>query len=132
MPDKKKKIFLIEDDAAIADVYAIMMKKSHFEVEVFSLGQEAIKKIKEVSANENGDQQKPDVVLLDLILPDMNGVQVLQEMKSNPATKDIKVFIMSNQAEEELAKKGVKPDRFIIKANTTPTQLIEIINENIK
>jgi len=70
--------------------------------------------------------------LLDLILPDINGVEVLYEIRKNDATKDIKVFVLTNQQESEMPHSDVKPDKFIVKANTTPTQLLDIIKEYIK
>ena len=64
MMDKKiKKVLLVEDDPAIIDIYKIMMKKDHLSVEVISLGQEAIERIKSIAI---GEQSKPDIILLDL------------------------------------------------------------------
>lgn len=120
---------LVEDDAAIVDIYQTMMKKDNFEVEVFSTGEEAIKAVKAMAA---GEKDKPDIILLDLILPDINGTEVFREVKKDPATKDIKVFIMTNQQDSESQwPDEVKPDKFFIKANTTPTQLLEVIEKAI-
>ncbi len=125
-----KKIYLIEDDPAIIDIYATMIKRAHFEVEVLSLGQQVLAKVKAIVA---GEESKPDLVLLDLILPDMNGMEILAEMKKNEATKSITVFILSNQADAESSQaSSVKPDKFIVKANITPTQLLEIIQKQLK
>ena len=116
---------LVEDDPAIIDIYVTSMTGAHFDVDSVTLGQVAITKIKNIVAKE---EQKPDIILLDLILPDINGMEVLKEVRSNDATKDIAVFILSNQAKEELQNLGgAKPDKFIIKANTTPTELLEMI-----
>ncbi len=129
MKKNLKKVLLVEDDSAIVDIYQTMLKKNHFTVDAISSGQEAIKKIKRVVA---GEETKPDIVLLDLILPDINGVEVLYEIRKNDATKDIKVFVLTNQQESEMPHSDVKPDKFIVKANTTPTQLLDIIKEYIK
>ena len=124
-----KKIYLVEDDSAIIDIYATIIKKAHFDVEVLSLGQQVLAKIKAIVA---GEEPKPDLVLLDLILPDMNGMEILTEMKKNEATKNMKVFILSNQADAQSQMTGVvKPDKFIVKANITPTSLLEIIKEEL-
>lgn len=124
-----KKILLVEDDSAIIDIYTMMMKKAGFEVQVASLGQDVIAKIKSV---ESGQETRPDIILLDLILPDMNGVEVLTQIKNNKATKDVVVFILTNQenAEKQMPE-GIKPDKIIIKASLTPTQLIDIIKEQL-
>ncbi len=128
--EKKKKIFLVEDDSAIADVYSILMRKEHFDVEIIESGGEVLKKIKNIESKE---EEKPDIILLDLILPDMNGMEILKELKKNNLTKDITAFILTNQEESVVQKiDGVRPDKFIIKANTTPTQLVEIIKQSLK
>ncbi len=124
-----KKVLLVEDDAAIIDIYQMMIKKAHFDVEVLSLGQEVIKKMQRVEAKE---EEAPDIVLLDLILPDINGIEVLKAIKTNDATKDIKVFILTNQEESGVHPSGdIKPDKFLIKANITPTKLIELIKKEL-
>lgn len=124
--EKKKKILLVEDDPAILDIYKITMKKAGFETETADSGQMAINLIKEAS-------EKPDMVLLDLILPDINGTEVLREIRKNEATKDIFVFILTNQKEGQLLDAdGIRPDRVIIKADITPTQLLEIIKEQFR
>ena len=120
----------MEDDVAIIDIYETMIKKANFDVEVISLAQDVIKKMKDIVAKE---AEKPDIVLLDLILPDMNGIEVLKEIRKNNATKDIKVFILTNQEDGQGEKEdGVRPDKFIIKANITPTQLVETIKEALQ
>ena len=130
MAEKNKKIFLVEDDSAIIDIYATMIKKAKFDVEVLSLGQDVIKKVKKIEAGEEG---KPDLILLDLILPDMNGVEVLREIRNTKSTKNILVFILSNQESTGLSDDDpVKPDKFIVKANITPTQLIETIKKQLE
>ncbi len=125
MTEKTKKILLVEDDSAIIDIYTMMMKKAGFDVETASLGQDVIKKIKSI---EDGQEVKPDIILLDLILPDINGVEVLTQIRKSGAAKDIIVFILTNQenAEKQMPE-GIKPDKIIIKASLTPTQLIDII-----
>lgn len=124
-----KKIILVEDDAAIIDIYKTMLEKSHFEVQVLSTGADVLKAVKEIA---EGGAEKPAVLLLDMILPDMNGSEILSQIRKNPATKDMTVFILSNQenAGDQLPE-GIKADKIIIKANTTPTDLVAIIKKAI-
>ena len=124
-----KKILLVEDDSAIIDIYTMMMKKAGFDVETASLGQNVIKKIKNI---EDGQEVKPDIILLDLILPDINGVEILTQIRKSNAAKDIVVFILTNQenAEKQMPE-GIKPDKIIIKASLTPTQLIDTIKKEL-
>lgn len=125
-----KKIILVEDDSAITEIYQTVMKKAHFDFEVFDSGQEVIKMIKDVQA---GQIPKPDIFLLDLILPDMNGMEILRELKKDSVTKDIKVFILSNQEFSESQKPDdIKPDKFIIKAHIRPTELLEVIKKELE
>ena len=118
----------MEDDSAIADIYKTIMEKAGFDAEIFGLGREFLRGLK--NAAEEG--KNPAIVLLDLILPDMNGMEVLNKIKKDEETKDIKVFILTNQDESQIPKQDVKPDKFIVKANTTPTELVEIIKEELK
>lgn len=124
-----KKIILVEDDPAIIDIYQTVMKKNHFDVDVLSLGADVLKKIQDIS---EGVEPLPDVLLLDLILPDMNGVEILSKIRNTSATKDMKVFILTNQenAQNQLPE-GIKADKIIIKANTSPTDLVDIIKKEI-
>jgi CheY-like chemotaxis protein len=124
-----KKVLLVEDDSAIIDIYQTMLKKAGFDVEVLSSGQEVVKKITNI---QSGDDQKPDIMLLDLILPDMNGADVLLQVRKNSATRATKVFILTNQEKNDLQNfDGAKPDKYIIKANITPTQLVELIKQEL-
>jgi DNA-binding response OmpR family regulator len=130
MESNKKIIFLIEDDAAIVDVYKIAFDAANINFEIMTLGKQAIEKIKEVQC---GKTKKPCLVLLDLILPDMNGTEILKEIKKNEKTKDIAVFLLSNYAAEDIPQlDGIKPDKFILKASITPTELIELIKSEFK
>jgi len=125
--ENKKKVFFIEDDPAIIDIYTTAFKSAKINLEVISSGQEAINRIKK------GEDGMPSLVLLDLILPDINGREVLKEIKSNNATKGITVFIMSNDTASDLKEAGaIKPDKFILKANTTPTQLIDLVKKELE
>lgn len=126
---KSKKIFLVEDDLAIIDIYSTALKGAGFELDVITTGEQAVRRAKD--AVESGENV-PDVVLLDLILPDMNGAEALKNLKTGEKTKKIKVFILSNQTEiDERKSGGIKPDKFIIKADITPLQLVEILKKEL-
>jgi len=74
------------------------------------------------------------LILLDLILPDINGLEVLREVKSETETKDILVFVLTNYTDprliEELTKEGI--DKFLVKTDYTPSQLTNIIKGALK
>jgi len=120
-----KKVLIVEDDSAIIDIYQAMAKKAKFGVEFATTGQETLKKIKDAGGGFA-------LVLLDLILPDMNGMEVLRQLRADSATKNMKIFILSNQQEETVAPvEGAKADKFIIKAEIAPTELFELIGKNL-
>lgn len=124
-----KKILLVEDDLAIIDIYETMMKRANLKIETIKLGQEAVNIIKDI---KSGEHPKPDIVLLDLILPDINGIEILKAIRKNKETEDIVVFILTNQEKTQLPEFiDFKPDKIIIKANTPPTQLLKIIKEQL-
>lgn len=126
---KIKKVMLVEDDLAIVDVYQTILKKEGFVVQTFSIGMEAMKAIKETRLSP---LDRPDVVLLDLILPDMSGIEVLREIKGNEETRGIKVFIFTNEeGVESTIPSDIKPDKYFIKANMTPTELVELLKKEL-
>jgi CheY-like chemotaxis protein len=88
----KKYILLAEDDKFFAKVFSLKLEKSGHEVKVAQNGQELIKFAKE---------RKPDLILLDLIMPVMDGFEALSELKKDPELKNIKVIVMSNLEQKE-------------------------------
>jgi len=130
MSKKIKKIILVEDDEAIADIYGTMIRKANFDIEIINSGEEAIRIIKDIS---NGETPKPDLIILDLILPDINGIQVFSEIKKYKLTKNIKVFILTNQGSSELEwPDNKRPDQFLIKANISTAELLKLIKSSLK
>jgi DNA-binding response OmpR family regulator len=116
----KKKILLAEDDKFISKAYNAGLEKSGFEILVAYDGVDAINKIK---------SKKPDLVLLDLIMPIKNGFEVLEELKLDDALKHIPVIILSNLGQEsDVAKaKDLGSVDYMIKSNFTMAQVIEKI-----
>lgn len=126
MNGKPKKIILVEDDPVIADIYASVFKKAGLNVVIVGLGKDVLPTIKE-------EKSKPDIILLDLILPDINGMEVLRDIRNDSGVQDIPVFVLTNQKEEQGEKSNnIQPDKFIIKANITPTQLLDLIKKQLK
>ena len=126
-----KTILLIEDDFYIKDVYQIALKEADFLVETLSSGTGAIERIKKI---KEAQAKKPDLVLLDLILPDINGIEVLAEIRKNEETKNIPVFILTNYTSRELETMGydLKTEKYITKSNYSIKELIEIINKEFQ
>lgn len=115
-----KKILLVEDDALISEMYLNKLNAAGFEVIIAKDGDEAIAKSKEI---------KPDLMLLDVVLPKKDGFEVLKEIKNAPETKDIKVVFLTNLGEGEDIKKGMESqaNAYLIKAHSTPSEIVEKI-----
>lgn len=126
---ENKKALLVEDDASIIDIYTELFKTSGLCLQIAANGGDAIKALKEGVA---GKQQKPDIVLLDLILPDMNGMEVIRFIRSSKETSAIPVFVLSNDTITDTGSDSrIKPDRFIVKAETSASNLVKIVTEQL-
>ncbi|MDD5606640.1 MAG: response regulator [Candidatus Pacebacteria bacterium] len=127
----EKKILLIEDDFAIIDIYKTVLETNGFDLEVITWGEKALEKIEKVKDRK---EPKSDIVLLDLILPDMNGIEILRKIKGQEETKDLPVFILTNYDSKDLAKeaKSLNVEDFILKTDCTPSELIKLIKKKLK
>ncbi len=127
MSDNKKnvKVLMAEDDKFIARAYNDGLTRAGFSVTMASDGDEAIHKIRET---------KPDIILLDLIMPGKNGFEVLEEIKKDEDMKDIPVIILSNLGQETDVKKGKELGAvdYLIKSDFSIPEVVKKINEYIK
>jgi len=120
MESMAKNILIIEDDLFLGDLIARKMSKEGYNVSQATDGEKGIKKIKE---------EKPDLILLDLILPGMDGFAVLSQMREDPVQSSIPVIILSNLGQREDVEKGLKLGAadYLVKAHFTPAEIIEKI-----
>ena len=118
------KIAIIEDDQAISQMYRIKFEAENYDVETAENGKLGIDLVISL---------KPDIVLLDLMMPEMNGDEVLEQMRANPWGKDIKVVVLTNMGEQEISPRirelGVSA--IILKADMTPRQVAEIVKKQL-
>ena len=126
-----KRILFVEDDRPTVEVYGIALKEAGFEMESLEWGYKALDRLREV---KEGKKKKPDLILLDLILPDMNGIEILKMAKGDEKLKDIPIFVLTNYTDPELEKESWRlgAEKYIVKANYTPSQLMEVIKEWFK
>ena len=119
-----KKILLIEDDFFLIDLYATKLKESGFKVDVVKNGASAVKRIKEV---------KPDLILLDIILPEIDGWDILKSIHNDKKLKNIKVLILSNLGQKDEVEKGMRMGavKYLIKAYYTPGEVVKEIKKLI-
>lgn len=120
-----KKILLVEDDPFLIDIYSTKLKESGFSVVTAADGEEAISKMRE---------ENPDLALLDVVLPQKEGWEILKEIKSDPKLKEIPIIILSNLSQKEEVEKGLNlgATKYLIKAHYTPTEVIKEIKKILK
>ena len=116
------KILLIEDDKLMLRLYQKAFGFENYEVETAVNGEEGLAKVK---------SGKPDLILLDIMMPKMHGLEVLDRLKADPEVKDIPVVILTNLAGEEdaetaLAKGAVK---YIIKSEHKPKEVVDAVKQ---
>jgi two-component system sensor histidine kinase/response regulator len=118
------KIAIIEDDQAISQMYRIKFETEGYEVETANNGKLGL---------ELAGKMRPDIILLDLMMPEMNGDEMLKKLRATAWGKHIKVIVLTNVGEQEapdiLEKLGVR--RFIVKAEMTPRQVAEMVKSEL-
>jgi DNA-binding response OmpR family regulator len=119
-----KKILLVEDDPFLIDIYNTKLSESGFQVEIVSDGRECINKLSEFN---------PDLILLDIVLPNMDGWEVLSQIRNNDKFKKLKVVILSNLGQKGDVERGLNlgAAKYFIKAHYTPSEIIEEIKKII-
>lgn len=116
------KVLLVEDDEILHSMY-----KKKFEYEGFAVvsafdGSDGVKK---------AETDKPDVILMDIIMPKMDGFVAVKKIKKNPATNNIPIVMLTNLGQEEDVNKGreLGADDYFIKANHTPAEIVKKIRD---
>ena len=119
------KILIIEDDKFLRGLIAQKLKAEGYEVIEAAEGREGLEKVK---------KEKPNLILLDLVLPGIDGFEVLKKIKEDPSTSFLPVIILSNLGQKESVEKGLKMGAvdYLIKAHFTPTEIIEKVKNNLK
>lgn len=119
------KVLLAEDDAMISGMYKVRLEQEGFTVVIASDGSQAI----EVAIRE-----KPDLILLDIMMPQLDGFTVLRELRLKEAFKKTPIILLTNLGTTEDIEKGEKfgASDYLVKANLTPTQITETVNKYAK
>lgn len=121
----KNKILIIEDDRFLVNVYKAKLSKEGFAMDIAMNGIDGLEKAKTVN---------PDLILLDLILPKMNGFEVLEELKKDRTTKNIPVLIMSNLGQDNDVEKGRRMGAvdYLIKSDYSISEVVKKIKDAMK
>lgn len=119
------KIAIIEDDQAISQMYRFKFESEDYTVETAENGKLGL---------ELAQSMKPDIILLDLMMPEMNGDEMLKKLRATSWGKNIKVVILTNMGEQEIPEevKKLGVSAVILKADMTPRQVAELVKEQLK
>jgi|SRR5690606_18425540 len=119
------KIAIIEDDPVISQMYRMKFEADGFNVEMADNGQRGVALVREF---------KPDIVLLDLQMPIMDGKEALAEIRKDPNSKDTPVIILTNMGLEESPKelRQLGIHSYIVKADLTPRQVVSRVKEALQ
>ena len=120
-----KRILLIEDDPFLIDIYTTKIKELDFSVDVANDGAEGLRMLREKSF---------DLLMLDIVLPHLDGWQVLKQIREEEELKNLKVIVLSNLGQKEEVEKGLKLGavKYLIKAHYTPAEVVEEIKKVLK
>lgn len=117
-----KKILLIEDDAYVRDLYQTVLSKEGYVVSMAEDGEEALEVV---------GQDSYDLILLDIMLPKLTGIEVLKKLKSNDSTKNTPVYLLTNLGDEGVIDEAFKigANGYLLKAKYLPKQVVKEVNK---
>ena len=117
MTTMKKTVLIVEDDVFLTNVYATKFEKSGYDVVLAENGEVGIKRLSEV---------RPDVILLDILMPKMNGFDFLEALKIKSGNNPIPVVLLTNLSQKDDVKRGLAlgATDFLIKAHFMPSEVV--------
>lgn len=118
--EKNKKIMIIEDDSFVMDIYQTKLSQAGYEIIEAVNGIDAIKKL---------EKETPDLLLLDIVMPYVDGLEVLKKVKEDERLKNIPVILLTNLSQKEEVDKGLElgANDYLIKSHFTPSEVLEKI-----
>jgi two-component system phosphate regulon response regulator PhoB len=116
------KVAIIEDEPAISQMYRFKFESEGFQVQIAENGQTGLALV---------EKMRPDIILLDLMMPIMSGDQMLRKLRATEWGADIRVIILTNLSKNEAPQEFrlLHIDRYVLKAHYTPSQVVEIVKE---
>jgi CheY-like chemotaxis protein len=119
MEGDKRKILIVDDDSFLLDMYALKFSQNNFEVYTAEGAAPAIEKLK--------GGLSPDVMLMDIIMPEMNGFEMLEKINQENLCSSCLKIVLSNTSQQADIDEGTRlgVSGYIVKANSTPTEVIE-------
>lgn len=129
MPVKNKKeqihVLIVEDDIFLAEIYQKKFEMEGFKVSMANNGEKGLADIK---------KKKPDVVLLDILLPKLDGFAVLKAVKSDPAIKNIPIILFTNIGQKDDVRRGLEEGAadYLIKTHFKPSEIVDKVREVLR
>ncbi|MDQ5938906.1 MAG: hypothetical protein QG603_302 [Patescibacteria group bacterium] len=125
MPDKKIKILLIEDEEMLANMYEVKFKNE---------GYDLVKAMDGSMGLEMAKANVPDFILLDIIMPKMDGFSVLKTLKEDAVTKNVPVMLLTNLGQDEDVERGKQLGAvgYLVKANITPSEVVAAVKRELE
>lgn len=125
MAKNKMRILIVEDDEVLSDIYVTKLELEGYEAILAHEGYKGI---------ELAIRKKPDLILLDIVLPKMNGFDILKMLKKKDKVQDIPVIFLSNLGQDFEVNKGLELGavKYLVKSNHTPAQVVKIIKDTLK
>jgi len=122
MAEKPQKILVVDDEDSVREIYRHEFLNNGYTVVVAADGEEGLLK---------AGEEAPDMLLLDIMLPKMSGIEVLRALKENELTKKIPVLLLTNLGEETIIKEGFElgADGYLLKVSYTPAQVVEEVKK---
>lgn len=119
------KVAIIEDDQAISQMYRFKFEAEGYEVETADNGKIGLELV---------EKMRPDIILLDLMMPEMTGDEMLAKMRQTIWGKNIKVVVLTNQGEQEIPPEvhQLNVSAVILKADMTPRQVAELVKKQLQ
>lgn len=116
MTENKIKILLVDDDLFLLDMYAVKFQKSGLDVETVTGSNVALAKLRE--------GYQPDIILLDIIMPTIDGLALLEIIRTEKIAEQAVIIMLTNQADDEEKVEKLGVDGFIVKAMTIPSEVV--------
>lgn len=125
MEKEKAYVLLIEDDVFLASIYQKKFEMDGYKITIAANGETGLVEVK---------KKKPSVILLDILLPKLDGFAVLDRLKADPETKDIPVILLTNLGQKDDVDKGLAAGAvdYLIKAHFKPSEVVQKVRDVLK
>ena len=121
---RRQKILIVEDDGLLQNMYKVKFILEGYEVHTANNGEDALQRMR---------TGRPDIVLLDILMPKLNGLEVLAQIRRDPAIKNVPVLMLTNLSSKDKfeASMSMGAAGYLVKTDTTPKQVLDTVKDTI-